>query len=50
MDGNDDDILWNDSGDDENVKSIMTVKALTVKIETVTLIGEGRQNPTCFMY
>ena len=25
------------------------MKALTVKMETVTLIGKGRQNPTCFL-
>ena len=26
------------------------MKALTVKMETVTLIGKGRQNLTCFVY
>jgi len=26
------------------------MKALTVKMETVTLIGTGRQNVTCFVY
>ena len=26
------------------------MKALTVKMETVTLIGKGRQNVTYFMY
>jgi len=26
------------------------VKALTVKMEAMTLIGKGRQNMTCFVY
>ena len=26
------------------------MKALSVKMETVTLIGKGRQNPTCVVY
>jgi len=30
--------------------SVRKMKALTVKIETVTLIGRGRQNLTCFVY
>ena len=38
LDGTVDDMLWNDSGDDEDVR-MMTP---TVKTETVTLIGEGR--------
>jgi hypothetical protein len=30
--------------------SVRKMKAITVKMETVTLIGEDRQNPTCFVY
>jgi len=30
--------------------SVGQLKALTVKMETVTLIGKGRQNLTCFVY
>jgi hypothetical protein len=30
--------------------SVQNLKALTVKMETVTLIGEVRQNVTCFLY
>jgi hypothetical protein len=30
--------------------SVRTMKAPTVKMETVTLNGEGRQNLTCFVY
>jgi len=26
------------------------MKALTVKMKTVTMIGKGRQNMTCFVY
>jgi len=29
---------------------MMKIKALTMKMETVTLLGEGRQNLTRFMY
>jgi hypothetical protein len=29
---------------------VRKVKALTVKMETVTLIGKSRQNLTCFVY
>jgi hypothetical protein len=44
MDGTDDDILWNGSKEDGNVKkvSVQKMKVLTVKMETVTLIGKGR--------
>jgi len=39
----DDDMLWNDSEEDGNIGSeCEEVKALTVKMETVTLIGKGR--------
>jgi len=30
--------------------SVRKRKALTVKLETVALIGEGKQNLTCFVY
>jgi len=39
VDENDDGMLWNDSKEDGDVRKM---KALTVKMETVTLIGEGR--------
>jgi hypothetical protein len=29
---------------------VIKMKALTVKMETVTLIGKGRENLTCFVY
>jgi hypothetical protein len=29
---------------------VRKMKALTVKMETVTLIGKGRQSLTCFVY
>jgi hypothetical protein len=46
-----DDMLWNDSEEDGNVRSeCEKMQALTVKIETVTLIGKGRQYLTCFEY
>jgi hypothetical protein len=50
VDGTDDDMLGNDSEEDGDVKSVRKMKALTVKMETVTLIGKGRQNLTCFVY
>jgi hypothetical protein len=30
--------------------SVRKMKALTVEVETVTLIGKGRQNMTCLVY
>ena len=30
--------------------SVRKMKALTVKMETVTLIGKSRWNVTCFVY
>ena len=30
--------------------SVKKIKALTVKLETVTLIGKGGYNLTCFVY
>jgi hypothetical protein len=42
-DGTGDDILW-------NVRvSVREMEGLTVKMETVTLIGKGRKNLTCFV-
>jgi hypothetical protein len=35
-------MLWNDSEEDGDVSSERKMKALTVKMETVTLIGKGR--------
>jgi hypothetical protein len=29
---------------------VRKIKSLTVKMETLTLIGKGRQNLTCFVY
>ena len=43
VDGNDDDMLWNGSEDDGNVRSECEEdKDMTVKVDTVTLIGKGR--------
>jgi len=42
VDGTDDDVLWNGSEGDENVRSEREMKALTVKMETVSLFGTGR--------
>jgi hypothetical protein len=37
-----DDMLWNGSEEGGNVRSIWKVKALTVNMDTVTLIDKGR--------
>ena len=43
MDETDNDMLWNDNEEDGNIRSECEgVKALTVEMETVTLIGTGR--------
>jgi hypothetical protein len=43
VDETDDDMLWNGSEGDGNVRSeCEEVKALTVEMLTVTLIGKGR--------
>jgi len=39
VDGTDDDMLWNGS---EGNRSVQKMKALTVKLERVTLIDKGR--------
>ena len=48
--GTDDDMLRNCSEEDGNVKSTRKTKALTAKMERVTLTDKGRENPTCFVY
>jgi hypothetical protein len=45
-----DDMLWNGSEEESDIVSVRKMKALTVKMETVTLIGKGRWNLTCFVY
>jgi hypothetical protein len=50
-DETDDDKLWNGSEEDGNIRcECEEVKALTVEMETVTLIGTGRWNLTHFVY
>jgi hypothetical protein len=41
VDGTDDGMLWNGSERDGNVRSVRKMKALTAKVETVTLIDKG---------
>jgi hypothetical protein len=36
VDETDDDMLWNDGEEDRNVRSVRKMKALTVKMATVT--------------
>jgi hypothetical protein len=46
-----DDMLWNGSEEDGDISSeCEKMKALSVKLETVTLSGKGRSNLTCFVY
>jgi hypothetical protein len=44
VDGTDDDVLWKGSEEDGDVKRecVREMKALNVKMVTVTLIGKGR--------
>jgi hypothetical protein len=51
-DGTDDYMLWNGITEVRNVPSmcVKNMKALTVKMETVTLSGTGGENLTCFVY
>jgi hypothetical protein len=35
-------MMWDDSEEDGKVGSVRKIKALTVKMETVTMIGKGR--------
>ena len=37
-------MLWNESEEDRNGRCVRKIKALTVKVETVTMIGKGRHN------
>ena len=51
VDGTDGDMFWNGSaGDGMLGVSVREMKALTVKMETVTLSGKGRQNVMHFVY
>jgi hypothetical protein len=51
MDEPDDDMSWNGSEEDGNVGvSVRKMKAVPVKMETVTLIARDRYNLTCFVY
>jgi hypothetical protein len=51
VDGTDSDILWNGSEEDGVLGvCVREMKALTVKMEKVTLIGKGRSNLTCCLY
>ena len=42
-DGTDDDMLWNGNEANGSIRSVRKMKALTVEVETVTLIGKGRR-------
>jgi len=42
VDGTDDGVLRNGSAEVGNVRSVSKMKALTVKMETLTVIGKGR--------
>jgi len=42
VDGTDGSMLWNVSAEEGNVRSVRKMKALTVKMETVTITGIGR--------
>jgi hypothetical protein len=47
----DDDMLWNDSEEEGmSGESVRKMKALTVKMETASLIGKGRYYMTFFVY
>jgi hypothetical protein len=43
-------MLWNGNEEDGNVRSVRKMKALPVKMDTVTLIFKGRWNLSCFVY
>jgi hypothetical protein len=50
VDGTDGDMLWNGSeGNGDTRVSVGEMKALTVKMETVTLSGNGGWNLTCLV-
>jgi len=42
MEKTNDDTMWNDSDNSGNVRSVCEMKALTVKMETLTLISTHR--------
>jgi len=42
MEGTNDNMLRKDSEEVGNIRSVRKMKAMTVKMETVTLIGKGR--------
>jgi len=42
--------MQNGSKEDGNVSTECKMQAPTLKTETVSLIGKGRQNLTCFVY
>jgi hypothetical protein len=45
------DMLRNCSEEERNIRNENeAMKGMTVKMETVTLTGKGRYNPTCFVY
>jgi hypothetical protein len=48
--GSDDHILWNNSEEDGNIRSVRKMKAVTVKMDTVTPIGKCTYNLACFVY
>ena len=50
VDRTDDDVLWNGTEGDGNVRSEREMKALTVKMETVALFGKGMQNLRYSLY
>ena len=50
VEGTDGDMLWDGSAGVMLGVSVRKMKALTVKMETVTLIDKGRQNLTCLVY
>ena len=54
VDGTDDDLLWNDSDEDGDVRSEWEEwrrdEGTDCDVETMTLIGISKQNLTCFEY
>ena len=52
MVGTGNEMLWNDTEEDGDVRNecVWKMKAMTVQMETVTLIGKGRQDLICFVY
>jgi hypothetical protein len=51
VDGTDNGMLWNGSVEVGNVKSECEEdEGMDCEMETLTLIGKGRKNLTCFVY